>query len=824
MSAVRIKDVPAMSSVPEKPPLPFISDHRLIALMRASDAATLQEQQAWLRPETFRWRRDTDKNARPDFGLSPNWEWRPVVNRTEFLSSLTYSRIVITDNAGCGKTAAAWQIQYLLQQMHPGHLAILVNFAELPESSDKILSRRAEDSALVDWFRRSPTTAHAEPEIVQQLIQQKLLMGQLTLIVEAFDQTTAGSGASSSKQAIALRDFLTRYPRIRCVCTGRPQAILERHLKTLFSQEEWLFVQIDAFSKTQVETFVGAERWKHCQQLEVSELVVPRSLEAIRLIPVKELLGIRTLSQIYWRSLLHTLEEARVTQDESTFSSKDGSWTLRKSDALDLLALLGFECNRQGYLDGVKAGENFRTFIKALWTRHSKFLKDECELSTRSALENRLVVLSKLNVAMEFAALDHIGLTQVIFQNRTLQDFFAAIWICTRATSKDRKWFSQQRFVRADKSTATHYQMWKLAAEMPDEARDNLLARTSDGYAKAMRVLYVPDAENPWQTVRSTEMIWRSWPAMLQLAGFLNENGNLEDATLAAQQEAFRLMGYPTLLGRKSELRTIPERQSTAWSPALEKNVARLAILEYLTEYPGLLDGQRAPNPGARFAKRSPVEIAREFEQGFRLCPKGYDLEIDPATRKSMLNFAFGDQGSTEALSRPLWMHQFQVTNELYELFDGQHFDEAARKRYQSFARHASGPLNPVTFVDWYDSWCLASWSGSRLPSDSEWEFGCRAGSSTKYWSGPEDVDLDRAGWHLGNSGRTTHPVGEKAANAWLLYDTHGNVAEWGSSRCLRGGAFDGNPEFCRSAYRVRNLPSISIHVFGVRLSRAASD
>ena len=428
-------------------------------------------------------------------------------------------------------------------------------------------------------------------------------MGQLTLIVEAFDQTTSGSRTDPAKQAAALRDFLIRYPGIRCVCTGRPQAILEQHLNVLFTQQEWLFVQIDAFDEKQAEKFVGEERWKHCQQLEVSELVVPRSLEAIRLMPVKVLQGIRMLSQIYWRSLLHTLEEARVNQDENSFSSKDGSWTLTKSEAVDLLALLAFECNRQGYLDGVKPGEDFPTFMKDLWERHSKFLKDEYELQTRKAFEKRLVVLSKLNVAMEFAALNSVGITQVIFQNRTLQDFFAAIWMCTRASDDDRAWFSQQRFVRADESTATYYQMWKLAAEMPNEPFDNMLARTSDGYAEAMRALYVSDAKNPWQTVRSTEMIWRSWPAMLQLAGFLKGIVTLEEATLAAQKEAFRLKGYPTLLGRKSELPAVPNRQPTNWSPDQEKNVARRAILEYLTEYPGILAGERAANSAARFAR-----------------------------------------------------------------------------------------------------------------------------------------------------------------------------------------------------------------------------
>jgi hypothetical protein len=835
-------------TAPPKPPLPFIADHRLIALVKQSPEATLDEQRAWLRPETFRWLRDTGKNEKPTFGLSPNWEWQPVENRTEFLSSLQNSRIVITDNAGCGKTAAARQMQYLLHQTHLGHLAILVNFSELPEEADAYLGHKPEQSQLVHWFRTAAETTGAQPQAVSQLIQQKLRMGQLTLIVEAFDQTTSASEASPTRQAKALRDFLIRYPSIRCVCTGRPQAILERHLHALFADEEWLFVQIDAFNEKQAEKFVGAERWQHCQQLEVSELVVPRSLEAIRLIPVKELLGIRTLSQIYWRSLLHTLELARVHQDENTFSSKDGSWTLTKSDAVDLLALLAFECNRQGFLNGVKSGEPFRQFLKELWLRHGDVLKEEFELHSRRAFENRLVVLNKLNVAMEFAALDHVGITQVTFQNRTLQEFFAAIWMCTRATPDNRTWFSQQRFVRADKSTETFYQMWKLAAEMPDEPRDNMLARTSDGYADAMRVLYVPDAKDPWQTVRSTEMIWRSWPTMLQLAGLLDGNLSIEDATLAAQKEAFRLMGYPTLLGRKSELEAVPDRQANNWSSDQEKNVARRAVLEYLTEYPGILAGQRTANSNARFAKRSPVEIAWEFEQGFRLCPKGYDLESDLDARKSMLQFVFGDNGVVEQLPKPLFMHRYQVTNELYEIFDGQHFDETSRNLYNHPTKNEDGPSHPVTYVDWYDSWCLALWSGGCLPGDFEWEFSCRAGTSTKFWSGPDDRDMvgsfswnKRAGWIVDRNPGTS-AVGTYKANAWQLHDTHGNVEEWcrtcyataamkglnwgylGSDRCFRGGNFTKLQGDCRSAAREWAKPSASSHRMGVRVSRVAAD
>jgi formylglycine-generating enzyme required for sulfatase activity len=130
-----------------------------------------------------------------------------------------------------------------------------------------------------------------------------------------------------------------------------------------------------------------------------------------------------------------------------------------------------------------------------------------------------------------------------------------------------------------------------------------------------------------------------------------------------------------------------------------------------------------------------------------------------------------------------------------------------------------------------------------RLPTEAEWEYAARAGSTTAYSFGNDERQLGDYAWYFANSGSKTHPVGQKKPNAWGLYDMHGNVWEWvqdwygpysagsavdpagpssGSRRVFRGGSWIFDARLCRSAYRYRVTPGSRIHYLGVRLLRTA--
>jgi formylglycine-generating enzyme required for sulfatase activity len=140
--------------------------------------------------------------------------------------------------------------------------------------------------------------------------------------------------------------------------------------------------------------------------------------------------------------------------------------------------------------------------------------------------------------------------------------------------------------------------------------------------------------------------------------------------------------------------------------------------------------------------------------------------------------------------------------------------------------------------LKWTVTWNRSA-NGYRLPTEAEWEYACRAGTTTAYNTGANINN--NTGWYSDNSSRSTQEVGRKPANAWGLYDMHGNVWEWcwdwftdytsgtqtdpvgassGSYRVRRGGSWYNSARFVRSACRGYGTPSIRDIDLGFRLVR----
>lgn len=242
---------------------------------------------------------------------------------------------------------------------------------------------------------------------------------------------------------------------------------------------------------------------------------------------------------------------------------------------------------------------------------------------------------------------------------------------------------------------------------------------------------------------------------------------------------------------------------------------------------------------------------------------------------KGFLMGSRGENGDEEPQHRVIiphafYMAAFSVTQAQWKAVAR----EAMKLRERLEPSHFKGPDHPVEQVSWYDcqdycSWLTATWGGleakwkdklssefkhphASLPAEAWWEWACRGGTETKYWSGDGESVLAEVGWYEENSNNSTQPVGKLKPNGHGLYDMHGNVWEWcedvydenayrkrvagwkaqvwteelagigeeeqNPHRVLRGGSWDFTAWGCHSAFRFGNGPVGRYGIFGFRV------
>ena len=240
-------------------------------------------------------------------------------------------------------------------------------------------------------------------------------------------------------------------------------------------------------------------------------------------------------------------------------------------------------------------------------------------------------------------------------------------------------------------------------------------------------------------------------------------------------------------------------------------------------------------------------EITNSIGMKLVLIPKGH--------------FMMGSPGGGECPDDDETLHEVTISKDFYlgvhEVTQAQYEKVMGTNPsyFQGDEIKGSSSNHPVERVWWEDAveFCKklsdlpeekAAGRVYRLPTEAQWEYACRAGSKTAYSFGESSKSLGDFAWFYENSNDQTHPVGQKKANAWGLYDMHGNVWEWcrdwygdypkgavsdpsgpreGSDRVYRGGSWNDDAANCQSAFRFRIYPSYRCYNLGFRVALSPS-
>ncbi len=137
-----------------------------------------------------------------------------------------------------------------------------------------------------------------------------------------------------------------------------------------------------------------------------------------------------------------------------------------------------------------------------------------------------------------------------------------------------------------------------------------------------------------------------------------------------------------------------------------------------------------------------------------------------------------------------------------------------------------SHPYKPVVGVSWDEASAFCTWAGGRLPTEAEWEYACRAGTDTLWFTGDNPDDVADVAWFEVNSGGLPQIAGEKDPNPFGLYDVHGNVWEWcedwfddQEGHTIRGGCYRNPVYLLRSAHRMWLRPDQRRPTVGFRVA-----
>ena len=260
------------------------------------------------------------------------------------------------------------------------------------------------------------------------------------------------------------------------------------------------------------------------------------------------------------------------------------------------------------------------------------------------------------------------------------------------------------------------------------------------------------------------------------------------------------------------------------------------------------------PNPLVSDASLE-KNVANAIGMKLNLIPAGKFLMGSPKDEKDRA-VDEGPQHEVE-ITRPFYMGVYPVTKGQFAAFvkdDGYQTQNEKSKLgppfgpwQHPFAGYEPKDDDPVVCLSWNEATKFCEWLSKKekktyqLPTEAQWEYACRAATTTAYSFGDDPKDLGDYSWFFDNSGQHTQPVGGKKPNPWGLYDMHSDVFQWcadyyakdfyekspgkdphnldkADNRVVRGGCWHAVARLCRSANRNWAKPDLSTYDYGFRV------
>jgi formylglycine-generating enzyme required for sulfatase activity len=742
--------------------------------------------------------------------------WRRIDGiepRTEFLKHLgpagdvsKRKLLCFTASAGVGKSIALQQIAYL-RSLDPEHLVIRYHFSELPTNPPHFrLAGDSQRSRYLSGKTKTLVTAllktifpaeeqdpnwrsltDAYEQAVLQWIELKIAQGHVTLIVDGLDELNADlkseTGAPGSDRARALSSLLYDgiYKNLHCVVAGRPYAIQSDYWNDLFESNgphrhsnggsDWEFCLASLFTEKQSKQYLGS-RYHKLDSLRAQTPLTPRHLEVIRTLPFDRFENLHSLAYIYWEMLQASLEKdltrkGNVGPFERLNVPVDKEQYISYLAALASLTMENSEDLSSLRIATVRAKLNSRVLKTPAW----QLAKDSAEA--------KIKLIAGLNSSsIEFNYLRQTN-EEVAWKDRTVMDFFAALWMVRYSTAAQRETICDQvprsGETRLDENRCD---LWTFIAGMPSEALEqfdenlNYDAKWNELVQRLFQPF--PDAKRP------TQLMYIAWQELQRGVKDKTREVSVTEVMNSYTQQ------YVDLRNRGDEASKIIDED---------------------------LEGQykNIPEPAHGWSR---VAVGHK------------DYPDNPPH-----NVAF--QGPYEVSAYP-------VTRRLYRLFDPRH-EIVFQDDFNRHSPDPRCPAIKLTWYDamMFAAWVSArlmneyEWEYSCRSDIGDRDLK-KTPLAKYFWKDDPDGNklLDRA-WVGENIHVRTWPVDAKQdgshTNGFGLVDMLGNVWEWtvntyakGSvSRVLRGGSFSSDGRYASASYRIHYNPSFTVIGIGFRVARA---